>query len=66
MRSIFANCPACKQENALTVRVGKKSDCRQATCPACHARFDYSAWILKRSEGVVIHQVELVPIAEGR
>lgn len=62
-RSIFVNCPTCKAENAITVRVGTKATCRQTGCISCHARFDYSAWVIKRSESMVFHQVDLIPVA---
>lgn len=65
-RTIFANCPTCKKANALTVRVGLKSTNRQAACPVCKAKFVYSCWVTKREEGVVSHQVDLVPIEPPR
>lgn len=61
MRTVFAHCPACKAENALTVRVGKKISVHECGCPKCHARFDYSCWVIKRDGDVTMHQVDLVP-----
>jgi hypothetical protein len=59
MRIITVNCPACKVQT-LDVRVGRKSTTRDVRCPLCGRVYDYSAWVVRDSNGVRIEQVDTV------
>lgn len=61
---VFAKCPHCQRENALAVRVGKKSTAqtpRTAQCATCGSLYNYSCWVIKRNENCIMHRIDLFP-----
>jgi DNA-directed RNA polymerase subunit M/transcription elongation factor TFIIS len=57
---ITAQCPKC--QGVLHVQVGRKSTCRQTRCGGCGARYDYSAWLIKKTSDKTFHQVDLFEV----
>jgi hypothetical protein len=56
-----AQCPACKA--ALPILIGRKETSRTATC-TCGKKWDYSAWVIKRTENKTFSKIEMFPHME--
>lgn len=63
MSTVNAQCPACKEP--MEVIVGRKSTARQVTC-SCGAKYDYSCWVIRKTDDRTFTKIELFPMREDR
>ncbi len=49
-RTIEVRCESC--QGLMKAHVGKKEDCRHVTCKHCGQGWDYSAWVIKKTEHI--------------
>ncbi len=61
-RSVEVKCEACG--GTMKVRVGKKEDAFHATC-SCGQGWDYSCWVIKKTEDKVFTKFEGSPCSGG-